>query len=226
MANSFIPQPDAGFAAWAQNFGATTAANPAAYGMTAPDAAAIVAAAAAFVAALAVLADPSTATPTAVTAKDEARATAETLCREWAAVIQADPDVTNPNRISAGLPVWKTTRTAIPAPVTYPNLGLRSLQPGWAEFGYQDSAVGVSGKAKPFGAVSMEVAVAYGVAPAVDPDAAVIVGAYTKSPFRLDFQPTQRGKIATIWGRWRTASGPGGKSQTGPWGPSTSVTVA
>jgi hypothetical protein len=75
---------------------------------------------------------------------------------------------------------------------------------------------GASGKAKPFGAVGVELFALADVAHTSDPDDASYIGTVTKSPSRVALDPTNAGKKLSVFARYVTRSGPGGTAQAGP----------
>jgi hypothetical protein len=72
-------------------------------------------------------------------------------------------------------------------------------------------------KAKPAGAIGLELRRTIATNAGTDPEAASLVGIVTKSPTVVAHGSGDRGKLATFWGRWSTRSGPGGVAQSGPW---------
>ena len=224
MYPTYIPAKDADFANWLLNFSTLLTAAPVTYGLTAPDATAVAAQETAFSAAYALAIDPGTRTAATVAAKDAARAAAEAVVRPYAVQISLDAGVLPADKVAIGVTLRSTTPTPIPAPTTAPVLGIVSQIAGRATISYRDASL-PSGKAKPFGAIGMEVYVTLGTAPSVSPDSAQYRGTITKSPNGLTFGPTDSGKTATVWGRWVTRSGPAGTAQVGPWSAALSFVV-
>ena len=212
----YIPQSDAAFLSWSNNFAALLTANPTAVGETAATAAVVQADADAFAAAYATAIDPATRTAPSVIAKDNARFTAEQTIRPVAIRIRNNAAVTDAQRLDYGLTVPKTVPTPIPAPASFPIMGLRNATPGVHKLQYSDNLT-PDGKAKPFGAIGVEVWRAVGVVPATDPAQADYYATATKSPFNSAFISADKGKVCTYFCRWVTRSGPGGIAQTGPW---------
>ena len=212
---SYIPARDADCAAWATNFDTLLTAAPATYGLSAPDAVAVAAVVAPFISALTAATDPATRTPGTVAAKDAARAAMEAVVRPYAVRISKNPAVTNEDKTAIGVTVPSTTPTPIPAPAVAPELGVLAITPLNLKGTYK--AAGASNKAKPFGVIGVEIAIAIGVAHTVDPNAATYVKTVTKSPFNLSFSSSDQGKNLTVFGRFVTRGGPGGEAQSGPW---------
>jgi hypothetical protein len=221
---SYVPSTDADLDAWADNFSDVLTADEVAYGLLPADSAIIAPLVAAFTAALATATNPATRTSATVAAKDSARVAMLDVVRPYAQRIASNPAVTDANKVAIGVTVRVTTRTPIPAPTVAPVLSLDKLIIGAATLRYSNPDL-PSGKAKGYGNKSVEVAVTLGTAVAVDPDASTRRDPVTKAPFVLQFAPDARGKVATVWARLRTLSGPGGISQAGPWSASLSFTL-
>ena len=112
----FIPADDPNALAWMQVFAGGITANPALYMLTALDAAAITAAVDAFAAALAEVQDPATNTVVTVAAKDDARTSAEQICRQYASLIKPNAGISDPDKLAIGVPPVNTDRNPINVP--------------------------------------------------------------------------------------------------------------
>lgn len=211
MPSPYIPQTDSGFADWSLNFHTLTTATPTAYGLTAPQAAAYAALDDDYQAAYIAATDPSTRTPVTVAAKDTAKFTAVALARELAQIVKADPDTTDMQLTELGITVDKFPATPVPTPTTFPLLDFLSATPGVHRLQFRDSDTPTT-KAKPPGAISMEVWTDIGTVVAPTPSAAAFYGDKTKSPFIVEYDEADRGKISTIFARWKTQTG-----KVGPW---------
>lgn len=220
----YIPATDAGFNSWFANFKTLINATPTNYGLVAGDATVINAQWVIWNAAYQLILVPATNTSPNVAAKDAARADALAVIRPYAQQIRNNGAVSILLKTGLGLTIPPDTLTPIPAPTSYPSPALRSSTPLRSVLQYQDSDA-PSGKAKPYGSIGVEVAVTTGTAVAVDPTAAKPRQIVTKAPFAIAWEPSEVGKVATIWLRYLTRSGPGGVVQTGPWSPSVSFTV-
>lgn len=215
MANPYIPASDGAFASWLLNFATLIAASPTTYGLIAGDATAISAQNTAFQAAYLAATNPATRTAPTVAAKDAARLSAENVVRPYAVRISLNAAVTDLNKTAVGVTVRSVVPTPVPAPTVAPEISLVSAITGQMTLGYKTP--GAAGKYKPPGVVGVEVFRAVGTVAAVDPAQASYSGVVTKSPFRQTFDAGDRGKIATIFCRYVTRSGPGGAAQAGPW---------
>lgn len=216
----YIPVTDSGLLSWLTNFDGLTSVNYAAYGLTAPEATSITTVTGAYVSAYALATDPTTRTPVTIAAKDTAKATALATVRPLAQKIRNNSAVPDMDKVALGLTVPDTSPTPIPAPTTFPLLDLLRATPGQHWMQYRDSDTPTT-KAKPFGALAMELYTKIGTAPAVDPAGATYLGQITKCPFAVDLDPADIGKTATYFARWVTRRG-----LVGPWSSPVSLTVA
>lgn len=224
MAAPYIPAPDAMFSNWLLNFSTLISANPTSFGLVAADATAIAAQNSAFQTAYTAAVDPTTRTSATVAAKDSAKSSALFVVRPYAMRINGSASVNNQQRVDLGLTVRKAVPTPVAPPTSAPALQIIGATPGNVKLGYKDTAQ-PDGKAKPYGAVAIQLYSVAGVSAAVDPSQAAFMAQVTKSPFLVTFDGSQRGKIATVFGRYVTRSGPGGIAQTGPWSAPLSFTI-
>lgn len=216
----YIPQPDSDYDAWLLNFSTKITAAPTTYGLVSGDATSIAAQYTAWHAAFLAATTPATRTSVTVAAKDTARSTSLSIIRPYAQQISQNAGVLPSNKVAVGV----NPRTTIPAPVPVPSSsplvsidGIGSLT---MDVRYKDPDAPTS-RAKPFGATSVQTAVAVGTTVATDPDAAPFYAAFTKVPMRLDFTSGQAGKIATVFCRWANRKG-----EVGPWSAGVSADVS
>lgn len=224
MQTPYIPAPDALFDAWLTNFSALITAAPATYGLTAPNAVTIAAQQAAFNAAYLIATNPATRTTPSIAAKDAARNLAELTVRPFAIDISRNPAVTNLDKTAVGVNLPNTARTPVPPPLTVPGITLVSAIHFLHTLAFRDTSTPTT-KAKPFGAIGMELWRTLAVGPSVDPTTATQIGVLTKSPNSIGYTAPDIGKTATYWGRWVTRSGPGGNAQSGPFSAPLAVLV-
>lgn len=215
MPDSYIPNKDADFQNWLENFSDLLTASPTTYGLTAPDAVTVAGVYGTWNAAYLTATNPATRTSPAVAAKDAARASAEVIVRPFAVQISLNPAVTNEDKVAIGVTVRSNTPTPIPAPVTPPAIELLMAQPLTHQL--QVRPVGSTSKAKPQGCIAIEVARSVGTVAATDPAQLTIIGQYGKTPLIQSFSSGDQGKVCTYAARYRTRSGPAGVSQAGPW---------
>lgn len=214
----YIPPRDADFDAWALNFSTVITASPATYGLVSADAVAIATAYSTWHTAYLLVTAPSTKTATTVAAKNVAKASSLVTFRAYAQIIQNNAGVSDGAKATAGLTIRSTGRTPIPAPATAPILGLVGQTPGVTTIKTSDTSTPAT-KAKPFGAIQLEIW--YQVAPtgSPDPTAATFYGLLTKSPAGINTPTGAVAKVLVLFGRWTTRRG-----LPGPWSAALAVT--
>lgn len=215
MAAPYIPNTDADFDTWLQNFASVIAGAPSTYFLTAGDATSISIQATAFDAAYVLATGGGTRGPSTIADKDAARTTAEQVVRPYASTIAGNPAISNMDKVAVGVTVRSTTKTPVPPPSTAPVLSLVSAIAGALNFQYRDATTPLL-KTKPFGVIGLQLNVAFGTVPAVSPEATAYLLTATKTPFQIS-TVGQTGKVVTLYARWATRGGPGGIVQTGPW---------
>lgn len=224
MQSPYLPSQDAAFEAWFLNFSTLIAAAPTDYGLIAGDATAISASYTAWNAAYLAATNPTTRTSPTIAAKDAQRILSEAMVRPYATQISRNPAVSNELKTGVGVNLPNTARTPIPAPTTQPAISLVGVVHNLQTLAYKDTSTPTS-KAKPPGAIGMELWRVIETTPSTDPTAASLVGIMTKSPVNLGTMSGDAGKTATYWGRWTTRSGPGGQAQVGPFSAPLAVVI-
>lgn len=222
-APSYIPAKDADFDTWFLNLDTLITAAPATYGLTAPDAVIIGAQYDIWHPAYLAAINPATRTPVSVAAKDAARVTAEATIRPYCQQVAKNAAVDNGDKVALGLNLPNPSRPPIPPPLVEPTVTFQSAAPLVHVMRYADSSSPV-GKAKPVGAIGVEVWRKIGTSAEVDPDNCNYYGTVTKAPFRSNFSAPDVGKLCTYFLRFINKSGPGGVAAPGPW--SAGITVA
>jgi hypothetical protein len=220
MAGSFIPAKDALALSWMQTFAEGLTALPGTYMVSAADALTVTSAVNGFAAAYALTVDPATRTKVTVAAKDDARVIAEQICRQFAALIKENAGISDPDKIAIGVPPVNNSRSPVNVPDTSPLLNIIGATPGAQTLRYADTNTPDTG-AKPFGATQLQVFVAVGTTPTVDPTAADFYGAFTKNPIGVGFDAADDGKVATYFARWASRRG-----DVGPWSLPVSMRIA
>ena len=221
MSTSYVPTRDSDLQIWSLNFATTLTANPANYGLTAGDAAAVAAAQAAYSAAYVTATTQSTRTKDTIAAKDVARGQLTVLLRTYSDIIQANAGISQDNKTALGLPIRKTTKTAVTAPTSAPTINVTGLTAGVLQMTYHDPNQGAKVKAKPAGAIQMEVAYSTSTTVVTDPTTLGFRELVTKTPFNLPTDPSDKGKTLYFAGRWVTRRG-----LMGPWSAVGSTVVA
>lgn len=224
MPAPYIPAKDADFNNWIVNFDTLLTASPTTYGLVAGDATAVAAVTATWTAAYALATNPITRTSPTIADKDAARLAAESLIRPLAVSVSQNGGVANIDKIALGVTVRVTTPTPVPPPSTTPALSLESVIHNLQTLRYYDTSTPLA-KAKPAGATGIQIWQGIGTVPAIDPSQCTYIDTWTKSPNNVSTDPADIGKIATYFARWSTKSGPGGKTQTGPWSAPLSIAI-
>lgn len=232
----YIPGRDSTLDSWADNFQTLIAAAPGTYGLVPADATAITDAFNTWHAAYLVggstgsppvPVNPSTFTSVTVAAKNSAKFAMIIILRTYSSQIRLNPGVSNSDKIALGLNLPNNTPSPIPVPLTFPLLNIVSAGPGTHLVRFADSATPAV-RAKPFGAVGMQLYRGVGVAPIVDVSLTAWYAQLTAQPFQASFLVGDAGKVATYFARWITRGKPIGDAaaQVGPWSAPVSMGVA
>jgi hypothetical protein len=220
----YIPRSDAAFRDWLLNFSALLSADPARYGVSSAEAAAIAGHAGAFDEAYQAAQAPATRTSVAIAHKDVMRAAANAPVRTLAQQIKADPGVAGDDKIALGIHVDDAVRSPVPAPTSAPLLMLVSSFSGVHQLRYADERTPAA-RRKPAGAAQLQLNVAIAPGPVTDPAESQLYGLFTKQPIRVEHDPGKGGEAgaqtATYLARWVTRTG-----KFGPWSLPQSMTIA
>lgn len=236
MLNRSIPRnTNAATVAWMLNFAAVITANPAAYGLAAGDATAINNAVNPYDAAWQLAGvtnripnDPANRTSPNVAAMNAARATALTVCGNYATIIQSNPNVLDADKLTAGVAPRNFTRTPTYVPATAPAVTILYANPGTMTLAFADSLT-PSVKAKPLGATGLQLFRAIEAAPVVSPATAQFYSTFSanrystlaNNPPIISFDPADNGKVCTFFARWV-----GKRGDVGPWSAGVHMTIA
>jgi hypothetical protein len=220
MAESYIPSTDEGFRTWAENFASNISANPGLYMLSPAQAASIQSVVDDFVAKLAIALNENTRTKPSVASKDDSRAVAETLCRQYAMLIKDNTGISDEDKIAVGVRPINPNREQIECPQTSPLLSILGNTPGAQTVVYADSTTPDS-KAKPLRASELQLFRAVGTVEAAPLSEAQFYGKFTRNPIAVEFGEADDGKIATYYARWASIRG-----ETGPWSLPVSMRIA
>ena len=218
---SYIPAKDAAFDAWADNFSALLTATPALFAQTSGTAATVANIVAIWNAAYALVTAPGTKTKSTVSAKNTARHNCAALLRPVAQQISLNPAVTSENKTAIGVNPRTNTPTPVTTPTTYPSLTITTALPLQHIIQYRDQLASPTSKAKPAGAVAMQLFAQPSATPISDPTLLAFIEVQTKSPFAVTWTSAALGKTAYYAARWQTRKG-----LVGPWSPIASFVVA
>ena len=212
----YIPPADAGFDSFLHTLSTALTANPIDFGLTAPDAVIIAAQYTAWHAAYLTATNPATRTSPTIAAKDAARVLAVGTIRPYCQQIAKNPSVSDELKLSVGLNPPNNVPVPIPPITDVPQLLTQPSAPGQVVLQYR-SGENPTSKAKPFGAVALELWRNIGAVAATNPAQCALLASLTKTPQVIDNDPATPGQTMTYFGRWTTLSGPQGKAQKGPW---------
>lgn len=212
---SYIPTKNSQFRMWLLNFSELLTAAPTIYGLSTSDALTVASVATEYALADTIAENPATRTSPTIANRDVKRATAEIVVRPLAVTISLNSGVSNEDKLAIGVTIRSTTPTPIPAPTVAPTIELITATPLVQQL--QIRQPGSTSKSKPPGCIAIEVARSIGTVAATDPAQLAIVGQFGKTPLLQSFSAEDQGKKVTYAARYRTRSGPGGVSQSGPW---------
>ena len=212
MPASYLPLRLADYATWTLNFATLLTANPALYGLTAGDAAAVQGAYDDFAAAYAISSAPESRTSVTVAATQAARNALSAILRAYVRIILANAGVLDESKVALGLTIRDTHPTAIPAPATSPVLGLVGATPGQLTLTFRDTGSSLKSRARPAGVLMLELHMFLGTTAPATADATPYFADITRSPFAVNIPGADVGKDAFLYGRWKNAKG-----EVGPW---------
>ena len=220
MATPFIPAQDGLALTFMEDFAQGITNDPGLYQCTAADALAISAAVSAYGVAYQTATNPATRTPLAITAKDQNRASAEQIVRQFANIIRANAGISDEAKQAIGVRPINNSRNPINVPASSPMLGVVGATPGSHTLRYADSTA-PDRMAKPFGAAAIQIFRAIGTAPTTLESEAEFYGVFTKNPIGVAFPEGDDGKVATYFARWQSRRG-----DVGPWSLPISMRIA
>jgi hypothetical protein len=216
----YIPNTQAAFSNWLNNFSTLITASPSTYGLLTADAVVIAGLYSQWIAAYTPITSPSTKTAQAVSNKNTTRVTVTSQVRVYAQQISNNPGVAAADKIALGVSPKTSTPSPISPPASTPILSVQFAGPSTLTMRYRDSAASVSVKSKPYGVASLQYFWELSATPITQPSATGTVGTATKSPFVVNFGSLGANQQAYLWGRWLMKNG--GFS---PWSPIVSYTV-
>lgn len=215
----YIPRTDNGAREWLNQFASRVALDPLAAGLSVNDSQTLTNLAQAYESAYTLATQNATRTPSTIEQKDIVRNQAVETFRVFAMLVKSNLGVPEQLKRDLGLHVNDTTPSPIPAPVTMPLLAVVSTENGTHEIRYADSETPAARRMPP-GAANLQLFRNLTPQPSVNTATLQFVGAFTKQPIRVPYDPIQTGLSATYIGRWANRKG-----QVGPWGPATTMTV-
>lgn len=220
MGTSWIPNRDADFDVFLNNFADKVAAAPTSYGLVTGDGTAIDAVRDSWVTAWGLANDVNTSTSPVRSAKRARRAEATAVMRAQASVVRANAGVSDALKEGLGIVIPDTNNTNVPPPTTFPLLSLVRGESGIHVLRARDSGTPQS-NAKPVGATGLRLYQGIGVAPITDPTQATFIDIVTSNPIVVPLDAANDGKKCTYFARWTTARG-----LVGPWSGPLAYTAA
>lgn len=209
MPKGFLSVSDAGLLAWTVNFNTLISADPAAYGLTAEQAAEYATLSDAYAAAYQTAVDPGTRTKGKVKAKNDARKALKDRARLLAKVIEGQVFVTDEQKIDLGLNVRKSPQP-IPVPDSAPDIDILSVSGRRVKIRLHNADN--SKRAKPSGVAGASVFSYIGEVPPSDTAAWKFEGNTTRTVVEVDIdpaaQPGAKVYLTAFWFNPRAQSGP------------------
>ena len=193
------------------------------YALTPADAEAISKAVEEYRAALPLAKDPETSTLVTVARKDDARRSAEQICRLYYSLIKPSAGISDADKIAIGVRPLNRGRSPITCPASSPLLKLLGQGCGFQVLRFSDSATPTS-PSKPFGATELLHFVAITDERGVgerDPANAKFYGKFSRNPVDVRFEAKDDGRVATHFARWASRRG-----EVGPWSLPVSMRIA
>jgi hypothetical protein len=205
-ANGYMPRKDVEALNWVRYFSNGLTDRPAMYRVTADEAAAVAAAYLLFADAYAQVVPLEMRTASAVSAKDAARARAESACRPLYARIKSDPTVADSDKILIGVRPINSARTRIGPPASMPLISLVMVTLDGHMLLVRDAET-PSRMRKADGAVQVQLFGAIG-----DGATSQYIGSYSRPRITIRYPQTANGQSVTYCARWINRRG-----EVGPW---------
>ena len=215
----YIPNGDADFNTWQQNFMTAVSANPADFGLTAADIAPLTAKQTTWAQTYTANAAAQASAKAASQAKEAAREEFEKVLRAIVRRIQSNEEVTNEQRARLQITVPTGGRTAAGAPTTRPVPQVDTSQRLRHSISFADEST-PNARAKPDGVMGCEIWVKVGEPAPADASQLQFLGLDTATPYVATYGGDAAGKIAYYMLRWVN-----GKGEQGPWSQTVSATI-
>jgi hypothetical protein len=207
MSKDWLNKTDDGLRAQAGQFSTYLTANAVALGLVAGDATALATNVATYVTKLGVVENDSTRTKVTTAEKDTAKDVLVANLRSLGRRIQANPNVTDSQKVALTLPVRDAEPSPVPAPVTRPAVSVIGVAQWDVAVRAVDETTPLS-RSKPAGAVGLQYFSWVSTAPAPeDLELWRFEGIATKSDFVISYNLADAGKPITIVARWMTRKG-------------------
>jgi hypothetical protein len=183
------------------NFVAKLQANAGTYMVQGVDVTAISAAVDEFVDALAIVQTPDGRNPTTTASKNDKRASAQGICRQYVRLIKYNAGIDDEAKIAAGIKPPGTLPEPRPCPTSAPSLTIVAATNGAQTLLYGDP-LDPEARRKPVGADGIILFRAIAAEPVTDPAQFQFYRKYTTRPMPVFFDEPDRGKIASYYAKW------------------------
>jgi hypothetical protein len=220
MANPYIPRADAKASIWMQLFAMGIYNDPARFSISPAAAQSLKDWVDRFVEALRIATNESTRTKGTVAAKTDMRFAVEKFIQTYYMQIKLNLGISDADKIAIGVRPINIARTRIEVPLTSPMITVIGCTPGSQTLRFHDS-IEATRKAKPLGAMQLQLFRTVGDDVARNPEDAKLIGCFTRNPVGVGFKHEDDRKKATYWARWVSRRG-----ETGPWSLPASMSIA
>ena len=200
--------PDAGkqLRSWVHTFSRQIDQDPQRFGLTAEDAALIMAEANNFLEAAILAERPGTRTKPAVRRRNDARKQMLSVIRPYVALIKANPEIESWEKQELGIAMTDRRKSPTPVPCESPALQVRGGTALEHRVDFFDPAHD-GRRGKPDGVTHVLIFRAIGERGTTNPNDAQYLGAFSRSRIRLKYLPKDAGRTVTYFGAWLMASG-------------------
>lgn len=221
MPEDYIPDTDADFDTWQNQFSTYLNANLANLGLTAldPDVTAFNAERGSWQVDYPAHIAAQSAASAAAQTKDARRLSFEIVIRRLTARLQISTSVNDAERAALRITIRDTIPTPAPVPTTRPVGILDTSERFRQTMSFADEGTPTS-RAKPAGVLGAELRVFVGATPPADPEDFDFAALDTRTPYLFEFDPAQAGQMAHWVMRWVNT-----RNQPGPWSDVVSAVV-
>jgi hypothetical protein len=218
--HDYMPRGDLKALDWMRIFRNGIVKDPPRYGLTTGDGEGIARVVNDFETAYDLATDEATRTKGSIVDKNDARATAEHLCRLYTVRIKGNRGVADGDKLVIGVRPVNLGRRPMRPPSTFPLLKLLGMTPCAHHLAISDSST-PERAARPYGAIGLQLFIARSDRRSAPLGEARLEGVHTRSPMTIAFTHKDDGLIATYHARWMNAKG-----EPGPWSHSLSARIA
>jgi hypothetical protein len=204
--NRTIPDSGKALRDWVHTFSRHVDQDPQRFGLTADDAALIMAEANNYLQAAILAERPGTRTKITVRRRNDARKQMLSVIRPYVALIKANPEVESWDKVGLGLAMPNRRKSPTPVPCETPALQVRGGTALEHRVDFFDLAHD-GRRGKPNSVTHVLIFRAIGERGTTNPNDAQYLGAFTRSRIRVKYLPKDAGRTVTYFGAWLMASG-------------------